>query len=314
MTQKKMKPLIAIGLGTKERPKMLEQALESLSRIHIPSDLEVILLVCENGSSSSALEIVEKYQSKLPFPASYIKEERVGIVYMRNAILDEARKANVGFLAFFDDDEVVKEDWLVQINNARIKYHADVIQGYVEQKFISDDVDNIVVKHFPGSLDIHSGAELEVASTRNVLIDLSIVYKYDVRFNNRFNLTGGSDTLFFMQLKNKGARIFFCREAEASETIPSSRSTIEWLLSRCFRNGFSKYLISMEIHGKPKAIWIELGYLFKSIRTVLVILFLRKKPVDEPGFQRWKRYNRAKGVLYAMMGVPFAEYKQIHGS
>ncbi|WP_425392921.1 glycosyltransferase family 2 protein [Ekhidna sp.] len=308
-----MKPLIAIGLGTRDRPEMLKEALNSLINIHLPEEVDVLLIVCDNGSTDESFKVVQNLEEKTPFKVSYLKEERQGIAYMRNRILEKALDEKATYLAFFDDDETVDEDWLVELTNARIKYSAHVVQGRLEQKFPEISDSKIVKKFFPGDFNKNSGDDLNEAYTGNVIMDISFVVSNNLRFNHRFNLTGGSDSYFFRQMKKNGARIVYCKEAVATETIPESRASINWILSRFYRNGYTKYLMDVADYGKYKAFWMGFLYVFKSVKTCISVTFSSHKSIDEIKMKKLNRCLRAKGVLHAMFGVPFEEYTSIHG-
>ena len=113
--------------------------------------MNVQLILCENGKSKTAWNIQKKYAEKLPCEISYLKEERIGIVYMRNRILDEAINNSLGFSRFFDDDEIVSDDWLIQLNAARIRFSADVVQGHIVQEFPKVPNLDLLRKFFPGT-------------------------------------------------------------------------------------------------------------------------------------------------------------------
>ncbi len=308
-----MKPLVTIGLGTRDRSEMLREALVSLENLVIPNEVSIQLLVCENGVSNTAEKIVVDLKQKLPFKVKFIIEEKEGIVYMRNRILDEAIKSESEMLAFFDDDEVVDKNWLVKLLEAKEKFSADIVQGHIIQNF--PDVDNLdlVKEFFPGSFKKETGADLLEAYTNNVLFDLSLVRNSSIRFDAKFNLTGGSDSFFFSQLKKNSASIIFCKEAIVTEKIPTSRASIDWVLSRFYRNGYTKYHIDKMKFGKIRALTRGIQMVYRAVKKCV---FTKKKTKLEKtveGILLQKRCLRAKGTFHAMLGVPFAEYDVIHG-
>ncbi|MEP1094355.1 MAG: glycosyltransferase family 2 protein [Cyclobacteriaceae bacterium] len=308
-----MKPLIAIGLGTRDRPKMLSQILESFARLKLPEEVVVKLIICENGSSKEVKELVSEFEKKLPFEITFLQETVIGIVFMRNMILNEAINNGSSFLAFVDDDEQVDPHWLVRLEEARVKFSADVVQGHVEQHFPLVPNLDLLQKFFPGSFDKNTGDELDVAYTNNVLFDVSLVRNLGLRFNERFNLTGGSDSFFFSQLKEKGARIVFCKEAIVTETVPESRANIEWVLSRTYRNGYTRYLMSVEKLGKTRAFLKGLKTVFKVLECYMMKRSRLGKQPSEQDISVQRKCLRAKGKFDAMIGVPFTEYHVMHG-
>ncbi|SNS59242.1 Glycosyltransferase, GT2 family [Ekhidna lutea] len=308
-----MKQKIAIGLGTKDRPEMLKRSLRSLVDLITPEGTELLLLVCENGNSSDALGIVENIKTRLNLNVIFFYEKKAGIVFMRNAILEKALSEQASYLAFFDDDEEVTPHWLLNLNKARVDYNAEVVQGHLIQNF-EVEVDSLVQDYFPGSFDNQTGEYLEVAYTNNVLIDLEPIKRHNLRFNAKFNLTGGSDSLFFIELRRIGAKVVFCKEAVVAETIPASRSNIDWLLQRSYRNGYTKFMIESELRGTWRSFLFGLGFVYNVVKTSLFSPFTRNRKLNEKEFLRLKKINRAKGIIHAMIGIPFSEYETTHGN
>ncbi|MEP5614126.1 MAG: glycosyltransferase family 2 protein [Cyclobacteriaceae bacterium] len=308
-----MKPLISIGLGTRDRPKMLEQVLESLTVLNLPEAMDVELIVCDNGSSSDTITLVEKIEKQLSFKATLLKEEQQGITYMRNRILRAALDNGAAFLAFIDDDEVVNENWLKKLIEAKIQFAADVVQGHVEQHFPEVPHLDLLKKFFPGSFETNTGDQLKDAYTNNVLFDLTLVRQHGLKFNERFNLTGGSDSFFFSQLQEKGARIVFTREAIVTETIPVSRANLDWVRFRFYRNGYTKYLMDVVRLGKIRAFGKGLKTISKTAGNCMVRNKTRMQPSVEDLLLQ-KKCLRTKGIFHAMIGKSFAEYDVIHGN
>lgn len=309
-----MKHSVIIGLGTKNRPKMLEQALESLVAMNVPDGVEVRLIVCENGKLESCRSIVEEFHNRVSFGVSYLREERDGIVFMRNRILGEAMKANPDYLAFFDDDETVTPNWLIALYNTSQMYAADVVQGHVDQRFPQVQGIELIRRFFPGSFDACTGGELQQAFTNNVLFKAEWVRVHHLKFNERFNLTGGSDSFFFSTLKEMGAKIVFSKEAVVVEDVPESRANIEWIFSRAYRNGYVRFLMNVERYGKVRASIKAVKMVYKPL---LICLFQRDKDRhlnNEGDILKMKRCLKAKGMYHAMRGIQFAEYTFIHGN
>jgi len=292
---------------------MLEMVLESLVHLKVPEKTDVQMILCDNGSLRETKEIVQGFEKRLPFKVIFLKEEATGIVYMRNRILEKAINIGAAFLAFLDDDEEVDQNWLVRLDQVRVKFSAQVVQGNVQQQFPVVPNLDLLTKFFPGSFDKNTGDELNDAYTNNVLFDLSLVRLHGLRFNNRFNLTGGSDSFFFSQLKEKGARIVFAKDAVVTETIPISRANIEWVLFRFYRNGYTKYLMDVQRLGKLVAFRRAIKTVYKAFKECA---FNKKttamQPQDESILLQ-KKCLRAKGTFHALMGIPFTEYDVIHG-
>jgi hypothetical protein len=87
------------------------------------------------------------------------------------------------------------------------------------------------------------------AGAGNLLLDLSQVRRLGLRFDARFGLTGGEDTLFTHQLIAAGGEIRWCDEAVAVESIPADRLTRAWVLTRSFRSAGSWSRAELQVAG-----------------------------------------------------------------
>ncbi|MAE87337.1 MAG: hypothetical protein CMB80_31680 [Flammeovirgaceae bacterium] len=306
-----MRDKLLIGLGTYKRPLMLEKALTSLQDLKFPDFYDVFLLVCDNDANGSSRETVERIN--LSFEVYYKIEPRQGIVNMRNAILNFANNEGFDLLTFFDDDEVVSPQWLVEIVSCMQFYGVEAVHGHVDFIFPETSRSPFVKKYYPGMLKKQTGDDLKVAYTNNVLINLEFVRTNNLTFNPKFNLTGGSDTLFFRTLKDLGGKIVYCREALVSEFVPETRTSIEWLLTRHYRNGYVSYLIQKERTVKVYRIITEIMIVIKFW------IMKMKLPLHIQDINTYKRFKRIKnrrktlGRYHALKQIPFEEYTEIHG-
>jgi hypothetical protein len=70
-----------------------------------------------------------------------------------------------------------------------------------------------------------------------------------VRFDPRFGLTGGEDTLFTRQLIAAGGRIVWCEESRVVDQVPTERLTRRWVLSRSWSHGNTWSLVDQALAG-----------------------------------------------------------------
>ena len=80
---------------------------------------------------------------------------------------------------------------------------------------------------------------MEVAATNNLLLDLGRIRALGLEFDERFGLSGGSDTLFTRPLVARGGRMVWCDEAMVVDNVPAGRLTRDWVLRRALRSGNS---------------------------------------------------------------------------
>jgi len=140
-------------------------------------------------------------------------------------------------LAFIDDDEVPSPEWLDELLHQHLTTGAAVVQGPVEPYFVSPPPSWVKEGRFFESGPYQDGAPLHFAATNNSLIDAKVIKDMGLRFDHRFNRTGGEDQFFFGQAIKAGHRIVTAGQATVSEWIPEDRVSVSYLLKRKFRMG-----------------------------------------------------------------------------
>ena len=88
---------------------------------------------------------------------------------------------------------------------------------------------------------------MPAAGTGNLLLDLEQVRAHGLRFDERFGLTGGSDTLFTRTLIDRGGRIVWSSAAGLVDKVPAQRLTRKWVLNRQYRFGNTWSRTSLEL-------------------------------------------------------------------
>lgn len=101
-----------LALCTYNRARLLQQALESLSRCKVPRG-EWDLLVIDNNSTDSTANVVDEFRTQLPIQRIFEKTQ--GLSAARNRALMECRS---DVLLFTDDDLRFDADWLCRYEEA----------------------------------------------------------------------------------------------------------------------------------------------------------------------------------------------------
>jgi glycosyltransferase involved in cell wall biosynthesis len=123
-----MKRNISIIVCTANRAESLEMTLRSISQTAVPHDVEVELLVIDNGSSDSTAKVTEaEWLSHLH--ARCVFEPKPGKGYACNRALAEA-KGEV--LLWTDDDVRVPHDWIEPMCRPILDGQTDAMAGGVK--------------------------------------------------------------------------------------------------------------------------------------------------------------------------------------
>ena len=202
------------------------------------------VVVIDNDPAGSAEDVVRAFGDR---GVRYVLEPRPGISAARNRALDEAAQADV--LVFIDDDELPYPEWLVNLTRTWKEWDAAAVAGPVPAQLMGP-ADPWVTGSGIFERSRHpTGQEMRGAGAGNLLLDLGWVSRLGLRFDERFGLTGGEDTLLTRQLVSGGGAIRWCDEAIAVESIPVERLTRAWVLTRSFRTGSSWSRAELHVVG-----------------------------------------------------------------
>jgi hypothetical protein len=94
------------------------------------------------------------------------------------------------------------------------------------------------------------GAELASASSNNVLVRAAAVRALGLRFDTTLTFTGGSDALFFRQMKLAGCRIVYAAGARVREAVPAQRATFRYLWRVHYKQGCNKVPRKLRLESK----------------------------------------------------------------
>jgi succinoglycan biosynthesis protein ExoM len=237
---------VAICVATYRRPQGLTRLLDGIGRLVFANqEPDLCIVAIDNDPDGSAAEPCRAAAERLRWPVIYLHESRRGISHARNRAVEWAREA-ADFIAFVDDDEIPHPAWLDQLLTVQGHHDADIVTGPVLSVF------EVPVPHWLaqepafGRPRFPTGSRVEVARTGNVLIRVAKLGD-TFRFDPRFGLSGGGDTLLFLQLRQAGSSIVWADEAVVDEWVPARRATALWSLKRAFRAGNAWSLCEREV-------------------------------------------------------------------
>ena len=210
----------------------------------------------------------------------YVHEPEPGIVAGRNRALSEAHGSDA--LVFIDDDEIPSRAF--------------------------------------DSWEAADGAQVRSADTGNLLLDLGVVERLGLRFDPRYGLTGGEDSLFTRQLTRAGGVIRFAAGAVVTKRVPAARARRAWVLERSLRSGSSWARVRIDTAGPAddgaSGTWarlrLRLGYGAKGLAKAGVdgaragVARIRG---DVPAQARYEVSSRGGlGMVVGALGVHVREY------
>jgi len=228
--QAKVGSMIAIGVCTRERPKMLTELLESCVKAIQLSGEAVIVIVVENGPKSGAKGVVAQFSARINITWRY--SALTGLTNARNTVIDAFLETNADWLAFVDDDETVAPDWLVELLAARQKFPDTSVFVGPTHKLFPDNASPLVKAITTRKLKY--GARIAHGGTGNSLLQ-RWVFADDgaaLRFDMRYNLVGGEDADLFLRVGDSGGIIRHIPTALAYAIIPAERTGIGYQIRK----------------------------------------------------------------------------------
>lgn len=299
---------VTIAVLTYKRPGdlvvALPQLLDQLATVVGESEV----LVIDNDPEASARTTVEGHaDSRL----RYAHEPKPGIAAGRNRALDEAADSDI--VVFIDDDERPVDNWLAALLEVHGRDRPAAVVGPVESEFAVPPDPWIVAGGFFTRRRPSTGTVVDVAATNNLLLDVAQLRELDLRFDERFGLSGGSDTLFSRELVRRGARMVWCAEAMVVDAVPAERVTRSWVLRRSFRSGNTWSRTTTALAGSTGSRLVSRARMLGSgsLRLVAggarVVLGMVSGSVTHRA-QGMRAVARGAGMFSGALGYVFMEY------
>jgi succinoglycan biosynthesis protein ExoM len=230
-----------IAVLTYERNDGLRLAIPALLREAATIVPPATVLVIDNNPDGRAVAVVAPLASQ---GVRYVHEPAPGIAAARNRAL---REAGCRFLVFIDDDMHPSDGWLAALLATQRETGAALVAGPVISEYDAEPEDWVLAGRFFIRRRLPTGTALQVAATNNMLLDLNQINDFEMSFDDRFGLIGGSDHLFTRTLARRGAVMVWCDEAITIDRVPVSRLTRSWVLRRAFRLGNSESLVRLAL-------------------------------------------------------------------
>jgi succinoglycan biosynthesis protein ExoM len=252
-----LKKNISICICTYKRPNLIKDLLGSLYKQATENLFTFEIVVIDNDKLRTAERVVYNFKKEVNIDLIYDVEERQSIPLARNKAIEKAKGE---LIAFIDDDEIPRENWLLDLFKAMEIYKADAVLGPVFPLYqIKPPVWVIKGKFFQRPI-YRTGTKIvwTMGRTGNLLIKKSLFELTGIYFDPKFS-QGGEDQDLARRMLESGYRFVWCNEARAYEIIPPER----WNLKYMFRKAL--------IRGKMSALFPG-SKLFAVIKSIIAII------------------------------------------
>lgn len=314
---------IAIAAATRRRPRMFADLLQSLLALDVPQGAELCFVFVENDAELSIGAQVEEFHKRSGWPAQAVHEPRLGITHARNAALDAARAAGADWLAFVDDDEQVRHDWLRILWSATKEAGAQMAGGPVLPVAPSagcSDSEAAVLAYFERAsaksdarklAALRAGRRFDLA-TNNWLADLAALEAAGLRFDPAFGLSGGEDTDLSRRAHAAGLKQLWVPAAIVTEEVPPERLSGSYVAERARAQSITKYQLLKAAHPQRATLDALVQIAAKGVSGGLRIAL-------SPVLGRYSYYRGlralgiAQGFLAGLRGQGQASYSSVTG-
>jgi GT2 family glycosyltransferase len=267
------------------------------------------IVIVDNDVNETAALIVESARQISPFTIHYFVEPTRGIASARNRVLQVAIDLEADYLAFIDDDEVMKPDWLIHLLARMRETGSDAVGGPVEAVY-PENAPRWVIKN-----KCAKGKKSKIRRipyTNNVLISAYMFRYTGLRFDTSLRFSGGEDVDFFNRGKKRGYTYAFSDIAIVYESVPLSRLTLKWRFQRRMNVATSNVILYKKEHNLISTIKKHglraLPRLIYGPLLIISSLFLKSN------FCRGLKHTASSlGTIIGLFGFNSNEYRNIHG-
>ena len=266
METDRSKPLtVVVSALTRRRPEMLGALIGSWGTMDIPDNTQVVLLIVENDDAPRSAEHVAGYGVlRNGAEVTYVHEPELGIPFGRNRAAKEAVAQGADLLAFVDDDEIVAQDWLVELMEAYRKSDAVLIGGPLRVKkterklsLLDGLMDKCIEQRYlrketrAARRAGLTGTPGVTIVTNNWLGETAIFERHNIWFDEAMRFTGGTDSKLCAEVKAAGLATAWAKDAAVYEEIPTERLSIAYQFKRGRDQSSTNY--HRKLDGNPKA-------------------------------------------------------------
>jgi glycosyltransferase involved in cell wall biosynthesis len=264
---------VAVCICTCDRAALLARLLEAVEQIDLGDQpaADTILVVVDNRPDGQARAICDSHAAKLPIALRFLEEPTPGISFARNRATAEALSWGADAVAFLDDDDVPRPDWLRRLIERQKETGADLVFGLWElPEAVSVPRWLQGTRYFrpPRPHDRNRYGLPAWAGTYNVMLSRRMIEGLNEGggpFRPEFALSGGGDSDLFIRARNAGFSHACAETSIVVRTWEPDRMTMAGMLRRGFKLGGSKvhvaraHLPTAEQRGLALSSWRKLA-------------------------------------------------------
>ncbi|MEM9580257.1 MAG: glycosyltransferase [Pseudomonadota bacterium] len=242
---------LTIAVRTRQRPRMLGDLITSYLALDVPQGTELSFVFVENDSQLTIEPVVADFAARSGWPARAVHAPQLGIALARNAALRAAQQDGADWLAFVDDDEQVRHDWLrvlmSGVRDASAQLGGGPLRPVAPKGGCSDSEADVLAYHQKAAQvsdarkekAARQGRRFDLA-TNNWIADLQALQQAGLQFDAAYNLSGGEDTDLSRRAFAAGLKLAWVPGAIVTEEVPTDRLTPAYVFDRARDQSITK--------------------------------------------------------------------------
>jgi glycosyltransferase involved in cell wall biosynthesis len=313
-------PRVAVCVCTSNRAPLLGRVLGVIERIELGelAAKDIAVLVVDNRPEDGrARAVCEGLAPKLPMPLVVVDEPTPGISFARNRAVAEARALGADFVAFVDDDDIPRPDWLWRLVSRQRETGADMVFGswrLPDSPQTPRWLERTRYFRPPRPDDRNRFGLPGWAGAYNVLLSRPLLDRLaeegDV-FRAEFAHCGGEDGDLFIRANRAGAAHACAHDSVVVRAWEPHRMTLRGVLRRGFLLGGSRarlaraHLPAAQARGLARASWRKLG---KAVLGLPAAGWRRAPAADA-----LVKLAGSLGEIHAWAGLRYGYYQRRRG-
>ena len=242
-----MSYLLDIVLPTHNRAALLVRTLDSLGRLTVPMGVQVHLYVVGNACTDDTPDVVARFATAAPFTVTYLEEPTAGKSYALNCGIRAGRGE---WIAFFDDDEAICDNWIEVFERERVALGFDFAGGFYLPEFEVPPPSWLPPRYAPTVISRHTeGTPRQQLDDRSALMwggncairraafDQVGLYREELARHRELRSLGCEDVEMQMRLVRAGFRGWFIPELQIRHWTPRERLTPSFFREKCYWAG-----------------------------------------------------------------------------
>lgn len=269
-------PLVSVIVPTFNRAHWLDEAIASLLAQRTDQRFEFEVVVIDNASTDHTPDVVNRIAAASDVTVRYLRQEKRGDAPTRNLGIRESKGE---WLAFFDDDQLAHQDWLLNLLAAAEFAGSEIVGGCVQLAVDQRELNELgswcreALRETNLHSELHPYTGRELPGTGNALVSRAVFDELGL-FDETFE-RGGSDYDFFSRARAARIAQWYAPAAIILHRVDRERLSSERLRADAFSGGWEHAgYFDYEQHGTARLLQGCIGRVAHAFFVHLPLLAL----------------------------------------